>query len=174
MNSTNTNVGGWKGSAMRTYLNGDTDDHMTYNDTTNGPTATFFSKLPKELRDAIENTTVVSGHGLTSGETNFTSTDKIYLLSSHEVWEDGTSNQVSTYDTAYNQTRQLDYYKNLGVTTSSYSGAIKKCNNSNSGWWLRAAASNNNYSFLDVNGTGTWNSSSANSSCDFAPAFRIG
>ena len=174
MNSTNTNVGGWKGSAMRKYLNGDTDDHMTYNDANNGQTATFFSKLPKELRDAIENTTVVSGHGSTSGETNFTSTDKIYLLSAHEVWKDGTSNQVSTYDTAYNQTRQLDYYKNLGVTTSSYSGAIKKYNNSNSRWWLRAANSNHNIAFLSVNTDGHWNANLAIDRYGFAPAFRIG
>ena len=174
MNLTNTNVGGWKDSAMRKYLNGDTDDHMTYNDTTNGPTATFFSKLPKELRDAIENTTVVSGHGSTSGETNFTSTDKIYLLSAHEVWKDGTSNQVSTYDTAYNQTRQLDYYKNLGVTTDSYSGAIKKYNNSNSHWWLRAASSSRRDSFLYVTADGCWDYTPAGSRSGLAPAFRIG
>ena len=175
MNSTNTNVGGWKGSAMRTYLNGDTDDHMTYNDTTNGPTATFFSKLPKELRDVIENTKVVSGHGSTTGETNFTSTDKIYLLSSHEVWEDGTSGQVSSKDTAYNQTRRLDYYKNLGVTTSSYSGAIKKnINGKASTWWLRAADSNYDSYFLSVSSGGDWNATSASGANGLAPAFRIG
>ena len=174
MNSTNTNVGGWKGSAMRTYLNGDTDDHMTYNDTTNGPTATFFSKLPKELRDAIENTTVVSGHGSTSGETNFTSTDKIYLLSAHEVWEDGTSNQVSSKDTAWDKTRQLDYYKNLGVTTDSYFGAKKKYNKSNSYWWLRAANSYTDNIFLDVSDSGDWNYDYASDNYGFAPAFRIG
>ena len=174
MNSTNTNVGGWKGSAMRTYLNGDTDDHMTYNDTTNGPTATFFSKLPKELRDVIENTKVVSGHGSTTGETNFTSTDKIYLLSSHEVWEDGTSGQVSSKDTAYNQTRRLDYYKNLGVTTSSYSGAKKKYNNSNSRWWLCAANFGSDSGFLTVYSSGYWYGNSASGANGLAPAFRIG
>ena len=174
MNSTSTNAGGWKDSEMRTYLNGDTDDHMTYNDTTNGLTATFFSKLPKELRDVIENTTVVSGHGSTSGETNFTSTDKIYLLSAHEVWEDGTSNQVSSKETAWDKTRRLDYYKNLGVTTDSYSGAIKKYNNSNSNWWLRAARSNNDRSFLNVISTGTWNLDIADYPYGLAPAFRIG
>ena len=174
MNSTYTNVGGWKGSAMRKYLNGDTDDHMTYNDANNGQTATFFSKLPKELRDAIENTTVVSGHGSTSGETNFTSTDKIYLLSAHEVWKDGTSNQVSTYDTAYNQTRQLDYYKNLGVTTDSYSGAIKKYNNSNSSWWIRAAYSYSEGPFLLVTNDGSWVNYFAPIPNGLAPAFRIG
>ena len=174
MNSTNTNVGGWESSEMRKYLNGDTDDHMTYNDANNGQTATFFSKLPKELRDAIENTTVVSGHGSTSGETNFTSTDKIYLLSAHEVWKDGTSNQVSSKDTAWDKTRQLDYYANLEVTTNNYSGAIKQYNSSDSAWWLRAAISCYNIGFLRVTASGDWSADGAHDPYGFAPAFRIG
>ena len=158
MNSTNTNVGGWKGSAMRTYANG-----------------AFFNNLPEDLRNVIIETKVVSGHGSTTGETNFTSTDKIYLLSSHEVWKDGTSNRVSTYDTAWNNTRQLDYYKNLGVTTSNYSGAIKKNINGNASyWWLRAADSNSSYVFLAVIINGSWADNSADNNNGLAPAFRIG
>ncbi|MCI6931729.1 MAG: prepilin-type N-terminal cleavage/methylation domain-containing protein [Tenericutes bacterium] len=157
MNSTNTNVGGWKDSAMRTYANG-----------------AFFNNLLEDLRNVIIDTKVVSGHGSTTGETNFTTTDKIYLLSSHEVWEDGTSNQVSTYDTAWDKTRQLDYYANLGVTTSNYSGAIKKNNGSNSHWWLRAARSASTNSFLRVTNDGNWNYDYAHGNTDFAPAFRIG
>ena len=157
MNSNQTNVGGWPATAMITYLNGD-----------------FFNKLPSDLQNVIAKTKVVSGHGSTTGETNFASTDKIYLLSAHEVWEDGTSNQVSTYDTAYNQTRQLDYYKNLGVDTDSYSGAKKKYNTSNSRWWLRAARSSYVDRFLYVSNTGDWGHAIANSSFGVAPAFRIG
>ena len=153
MNSTNTNVGGWEASEMRTYANGD-----------------FFNKLPEDLRNVIKATKVVSGHGSTTGETNFPSTDKIYLLSSHEVWEDGTSNQVSSKDTAWDKTRQLDYYKNLGVTTSNRSGAIKK----NSGWWLRAAYSDYGSAFLIVNASGDWYHSGAGFAFGLAPAFRIG
>ena len=159
MNSTGTNVGGWRDSEMRTYANG-----------------AFFNSLPEELRNVIKSTKVVSGHGVQAGETNFPSTDKIYLLSAHEVWEDGTSNQVSSNDTAWDKTRQLDYYANIGegVTTDSYSGAIKKYNGSNSGWWLRAAGSNDCYFFLFVASSGDWNSYFASDSFGFAPAFRIG
>ena len=157
MNSTNTNVGGWRDSEMRNYANGD-----------------FFNKLPDELRNVITKTKVISGHGSTTGETNFTSTDKIYLLSAHEVYEDGTSNQVSSRDTAWDKTRQLDYYKNLGVTTDSYSGAIKKYNKSNSSWWLRAAYSTYSNSFLSVNTDGDWYANDAYTSNGLAPAFRIG
>ena len=143
---------------MRTYANGD-----------------FFNNLPEDLRNVIKATKVISGHGSTSGETNFTSTDKIYLLSAHEVWEDGTSNQVLKYDTAANNTRQLDYYKNLGVTTNNYSGAIKKnVSGSNSYWWLRAAYSNSYDHFLVVYVSGNWSSSRADYSFGVAPAFRIG
>ena len=157
MNSTGTNVGGWEASEMRTYANGD-----------------FFNKLPSDLQSVIKSTKVVSGHGSKTGETNFPSEDKIYLLSAHEVYEDGTSNQVSSKDTAWDKTRQLDYYKNLGVTTSNYSGAIKKNNGSDSDWWLRAPASNSSTYFLRVASSGDWSSSSANNPYGFAPAFRIG
>ena len=159
MNSSSTNVGGWPATAMRTYLNGE-----------------FLAKLPSDLQSVIADTTttVVSGHGSTTGETNFPSTDKIYLLSAHEVWEDGTSNQVSSIDTAWNNTRQLDYYANNNVTTSNYSGAKKNYAGSAAGWWLRAAGSNCNDSFLLVGSSGDWFSSTANiASGGVAPAFRI-
>ena len=158
MNSSSTNVGGWPASEMSTYANGD-----------------FLKKLPSDLQSVIINTKVVSGHG-SADTSNFTSTDKIYLLSAHEVYEDGTSNQVSTYDSAWDKTRQLDYYANIGegVTTNNYSGAVKKNNNSNSSWWLRAPTSAGSTNFLRVYSNGTWASNRADNSYGFAPAFRIG
>ena len=156
MNSTNTNVGGWEDSEMRSYVN-----------------STIYNALPSDLKSVIADTTVVSGHGSTSGESNFTTTDKLYLLSAHEVWNDETSNPVSSYDTAYNETRQLDYYANLGVTTSNYSGAIKQDNRSNTYWWLRSAASTNGYYFLNVGGIGGWYGSYANITGGVSAAFRI-
>ena len=157
MNLTGTNVGGWKDSAMRTYANGN-----------------FLNKLPEELRKVIIDTKVISGHGNTAGETNFTSTDKIYLLSAHEVWEDGTNNQTSSAVTAYDNTRQLDYYKNIGVTTINYSSIVKKYTGSVSNWWLRVARSNTDSNFLVVTNSGDWNITNANETYGFAPAFRIG
>ena len=157
MNSSGKNIGGWPATDMRTYANG-----------------AFFNNLPEELRKVIIETKVVSGHGSTSGETNFPSTDKIYLLSAHEVWEDGTRYPVSSNDTAWNNTRQLDYYKNLGVTTNNFSGAIKKKNGSTSTWWLRVAVSNIDSNFLYVGDNGDWYRYGAPSPRGFAPAFRIG
>ena len=156
MNDTQTNVGGWPATSMRTFVNND-----------------IYNSLPSEIKNAIIDTTVVSGHGKTSGETNFTSTDKLYLLSTAEVWSQGTSNTISQ-DTARGVTRQLDYYKNLGVTTSNYSGATKKNGTSVSYWWLRVAISYNTYEFLSVYNNGGWNNYYAYTSNGVAPAFRLG
>lgn len=155
-NTYGTNVGGWKDSAIRTYVNG-----------------TLYSALPSELQSVIADTTVVSGHGSTRGETNSTTTDKLYLLSAHEVWNDGTSNAVSSYDTSYNETRQLDYYANLGVTTNNYAGAIKQYNGRKSSWWLRSAYSDDTRFFLYVDFYGSWSRTTASTTCWVSAAFRI-
>ena len=159
MNSSQTNVGGWPATEMRTYANGN-----------------FFNKLPAELKNVIIDTKVISGHG-SADTSNFPSTDKIYLLSAHEVYEVGTSNQVSTYDSAWDKTRQLDYYAEKGVTSSNnYSYAMKKNNGSNYHWWFRATNSENNYTFYIVNyhSGGQFGNTTAMANDGFAPAFRIG
>ena len=156
MNDTDTNVGGWPAISMRTFVNND-----------------IYNAIPSEIKNAIIDTTVVSGHGSTSGETNFTSTDKLYLLSTAEVWSQGSSNTIDL-DTARHNTRQLDYYKNLGVTTSNGSGAIKKNGTSATNWWLRATISNFSYHFFNVSNIGEWNSNYAHITYGVVPAFRLG
>ena len=156
MNDTNTNVGGWPASSMYTFVNND-----------------IYNAIPEEIKNAIIDTKVVSGHGRTSGEENFTSKDKLYLLSTAEVWAQGSSNTID-YDTARDVTRQLDYYKNLGTSTSNYSGAIKKNGNSAAYWWLRAAHSTSTNTFLPVSNNGDWNTNDASDAYGVAPAFRLG
>ena len=95
------------------------------------------------------------------------------MLSTAEVWAQGSSNEIN-YDTARDNTRQLDYYKNLGVTTKNYSGAIKKNGTSASYWWLRSASSVNANSFLYVSGSGDCSGYYAYYSSGVAPAFRLG
>ena len=151
MNSTLTNVGGWEASEMRTYVND-----------------TIYESLPTELRENIINTTVVSGHG-SSDTSNFTTTDKLYLLSTKEIF--GTS---ASYDTVNEETRQLDYYNSIGVTTSNKSGAIKQYNGSSSYWWLRSAYSSNTSSFYYMYRSGGWGSNFASDALGVVPAFRIG
>ena len=155
-NSTSTNVGGWRDSELRTYING-----------------TIYKSLPSDLQNVITTTKVISGHGGTSGETNFETQDKLYLLGGHEVYKDGASNQVSEYETSYNNTKQLDYYKNQGVTTSSYAGATKQYNGRNSYWWLRSASSRITSHFLFAGSSGNWSYNGATRSGGVSPAFRI-
>ena len=152
MNDTDTNVGGWPATSMRTFINND-----------------IYNAIPSELRNAIIDTTVVSGHGK-SDTANFTSTDKLYLLAPKEIYTDWSNSN----DTAKDLTRTLDYYTSIGVTTDNYSGAIKKNGTSASYWWLRAAFSNYTYNFLSVNSYGNYNSYTANTTGGVAPAFRLG
>ena len=150
----NGNKGGWKNSEMRTYVNND-----------------IYNALPAEIKNSIKKTKVISSHGNASGDyANLESEDYLYLLSSKEVWNGGTG-----YDTADNTTRQLDYYRVNGVTTSSYGKAKKKRNGSAPYWWLRSARSNNSSSFFNVDDYNeTWNSYSSNYTHGVSPAFRIG
>ena len=150
------NVDGWPASSMYTFVNND-----------------IYNALPSELRNAIIDTVTVSGHGSTSGETNFTSTDKLYLLSTAEVWAQGSSNTINN-DTARDNTRQLDYYKNLNTDTVNYSPAIKNNGTSAAIWWLRAAYSFNYYRFYNVDSDGGWDYNHPRSTYGVSPAFRIG
>ena len=153
MNSSETNEGGWPATAMRIYLNRE-----------------FLAKLPSDLQSVIADTTVVSGHG-SNNSSNFTSTDKIYLLSTKEVCVDGVSDDTAKDSTI---TRQLDYYLKEGVTTSKYGAAIKNYAGSAAWWWLRAACSYFDVSFLYVCSDGYWGNGGASvASGGVAPAFRI-
>ena len=178
MNDADINVGGWPASSMYTFVNND-----------------IYNALPSEIKNAIIDTTVVSGHG-SRDDDNFTSTDKLYLLSTAEVWADAVSSSngingidekfsilplaVPEADTcgvkcdnARNVTRQLDYYKNLGTTPTNYSGAIKKNGTSASVWWLRAAKSTSTSSFYRSYSNGYCNTDGINT-YGVSPAFRIG
>ena len=154
MNSTSTNAGSWPASEMRTYLNND-----------------VYSALPPDLQVVITDTKVVSGHGKSDPD-NFTTTDKLYLLSTAEVWAQGTSNTIN-YDTGRDNTRQLDYY--TGVTTNNYSKAIKQLNGTNNYWLLRTASSGSYQYFYGVDGSGNWyyNYDYLKNSSGVSPAFRI-
>ena len=152
MNETNTNVGGYPASSMYAYIQND-----------------IYNALPEELKAVIIPTYVVSGHGNTSGEENFiTEQDKLYLLSAKEVYGS------DSFDTSSGLTRQLDYYSNIGVTASSYSGAIKKLDGTANYWWLRSASSNFTDTFRGVINYGGVYYDDANYSSGVAVAFRIG
>ena len=152
MNDTVTNVGGWPAASMYTFVNND-----------------IYNVIPSEIKNAIIDTTVVSGHGA-NDTANFTSTDKLYLLAPKEIY----TNFSSSYDTAKDLTRTLDYYTSIGITTSNSSGAIKKNGTSASKWWLRAAVTVMPDAFFNVNDNGGLTENRADSTYGVSPAFQLG
>ena len=147
MHSNNKNVGGWKDSEMRIYIN-----------------EVIYNALPKDLSSKIKKTQVVSSHGKTSNEENSVAEDKLYLLSTKEVW--GTKSSMDTLE----ETRQLDYYNQEKVTISNCQKAIKK----NKYWQLRSAYVKDTLSYFGVSNVGDETLSDANNPQGVAPAFRIG
>ena len=165
MNSSNSSAGGWPSSEIRTYANN-----------------TIYNALPVALKNAIIDTTVVSGHSEQNGATNFTTIDKLYLPATHEVFEDidgNTSSGQDYYDTAYYNTRQFDYYKELEVASTFPDDRINEGSKKMNGgtltwWWLRSALYYDNYFFFCVHTSGALISYNARSDTGgISPAFRI-
>lgn len=174
-----SNEGGWPETEIHTYLN-----------------ETIYEKLPEDLQSIIIDTYTVSGHGESDSE-NLISTDKLYLLSTGEVWnvdeEDPSSSAylITTFDTAYHDTRQLDYYNKMEVkyiTNSAYcyakyatafcsytewqqEGQKTSKNTTYGTWWLRTARSGSS-TYFRVQGSEP-HSDNAVSQFGITPAFRI-
>ena len=155
MNSKDTSVGGWPASAMREYLN--------VMDGKDG-SGTIYNALPDEVKAGIINTKVISGHEKDKEE-NYTSNDKIYLLSTKEIY-----GSVNSYDTV-NETRQLDFYKNQNA---SYDAAVKYYRGVEKDWWLRSAYSMDTSSFFNFLVAGNYDHNFASRNYGVSPAFRIG
>ena len=179
--ATGWNIDGWPTTAMYKYING-IKNNITW-DRTN----TLFSKLDSNLQNVIIDTYTVSGHGSIRGEQNSESYDKLYLLSTKEVWGDcgdGTNGTANCYDTAINVTRQLDWYNadiksgRTQVTTKNYGSTLIntpiKYYQAAQEYWLRSASSGTSNTFSVVFSNGSRNSYSAYYGVGIAPAFRIG
>ena len=146
------NKDGWPATSMRTFVNND-----------------IYNALPSEIKNAIIDTTVVSSHG-SEDSSNFTSTDKLYLLAPKEIY----TNWSDSYDTAKSLTRTLDYYTSQGVTTENIGGAIKNNGGAAEYWYLRTAYSSRSISFYIVISSGAYANSYASNVLGVSPAFRIG
>ena len=153
MNENGTNTGGWPATTMRTFINNE-----------------IYNSLPSELRNAIINTKVVSGH-IDSETENYTSTDKLYLLSIPEIWNDWSSlSSTGYYDTASKLTRTLDYYIFKGTTAENSRGAVKE-SEANDSWSIRTVVSDR---FYYINGDGHLTEEHPDFEMGVSPAFRIG
>ena len=154
-NSSGLNVGGWRDTKVRTYIN-----------------ETIYKSLPRDLQNIILTTKVISSYGK-NDSANFETEDKLYLLSSEEVFGDFATSSMAGHDTSVGTSKQLDYYKNQGVTLSNFEKSIKQYEENNAYWWLRSVSDDNPWCVYDVANTRGWSNTSAYSYDGISPAFRI-
>ena len=142
MNATDTNAGGWEKSELRGRLN----------------SGDLWSLLPSELQSKVKSVKKMTDNkgGGTAGTPSAT-TDKVFLLSSTEVWgdldHDGT---------------QYEYYKSKGVTRSNYSGASSSYYR-----WTRSVFPSYSTNFRFVYSNGDWGDSNATNTNYVFPAFSF-
>ena len=153
--SSGLNVGGWRDTKVRTYIN-----------------ETIYKSLPRDLQNIILTTKVISSYGK-NDSANFETEDKLYLLSSEEVFGDFATSSMAGHDTSAGTSKQLDYYKNQGVTLSNFEKSIKQYEGNNDYWWLRSVSDDNPWCVYDVANTRGWSNTSAMSYDGISPAFRI-
>lgn len=145
----------------------------------------FIKKLPTDLQNVIIDTKVITSYGFINDtgnydknssreDGNWETNDKIYLLSKREVVERTPSIDYTDveFDPIYNSSRQLDYYKNKGVTDMNNTFYLLKMYNEISDlWWLRSGMVNYSLYIAYEYGVGIHD---YNEQCGVAPAFRIG
>ncbi len=152
-NPDGTNAGGWPASQTYNLVN-----------------TTIYNSLPEYLKKMIIDTDVLSSHG-SDDVNNFKSTDKMFLLSTKEIYG---SNPYQG-DTTADNTRQLDYYKKEGVTTDNSSRTIKQYQEKDCNWWLRSSDFKMSVIFHSVMYFGNFaRFYPSYVSNGVAPAFRIG
>ena len=151
MNSSNTNVGGWDATKMRTYLNG-----------------TVLSGLPRQWQAMIKTVQVLASEGDTSA-TIVTSEDKLFLFSQAEVG-------FSTSSVPYSNEVDADAEQVTFSIFTDNASRIKKYYNGTgdaASWWLRSAVAASSTTFCNVNYYGTSSSGNANTSLGVAFGFCI-
>ena len=165
-NSANTNVGGYPTTVVRNYLN-----------------SALYNQMPTDLKNVIKTTRVISGHG-TNDSDNFTTTDRIYLLSSMEVFGE------DEYDSAASTTTQFDFYRINGSELRHFTGgppqgyyvqvqigADKKHPSGYNDWWFRNADSSGDLTYRAVGQEGGITTPSPHGEImksGVSPAFRVG
>ena len=140
MNATDTNAGGWEKSELRGRLN----------------TGDLWSLLPAEIQSNVNAVTKMTDNkGGPGAGTASATTDKVFPLSSTEVWGDLDSDGT-----------QYEYYQSKGVSTSSYSGA-----SSSTYHWTRSVYPSDSIGFRLVIGNGGWGIFNATAASYVFPAF---
>ena len=128
MNSNSTSSGGYPESILYKKINTE-----------------LYDLLPTDLKSVLKTVKVVSSHSKNDAN-DFITYDKIYLLSLREIYGNNSASYVINNDTAWNKTRQLDYYKqgNSSIKSDAFSN--------NHPWWLRTAIPSGGFAAVEPNG----------------------
>lgn len=159
MNPSNTNVGGWDKSNMRSWLN-----------------STMWEKLPANLRAMITSVNIMttSGGATSDPAKMVTSVDNLFLFSIREVFND---TSYTVYQLEVNANGNPDYYSFPFFVNNNKGGyRIKYAPDSTSAqwWWLRTPEPSSSNGFRGVHYTGGSYNSSANYSYGVVFGFCIG
>jgi hypothetical protein len=159
MNSTNTNVGGWSSSQMRSLLGTSLSSYS----------GKLIGALPSALRSVLKSVTKYTdntggGSGSVSGNVTST-TDYMFLLSEYEV-----SGSIS-YANTYESSKQAQYsYYSAGNSKIKY----KHSDTATAAiWWLRSPSSSSAAFFVSVGKGGSVSGGNAGFSIGVAPGFCV-
>ena len=142
MNAANSNAGGWEKSELRRRLN----------------SGDLWALLPAEIQSKAKSVTKMTDNkGGGSAGTASATTDKVFLLSTTEV-----------YGNLQSDGTQYEYYKSKGVTTSNYSGA-----SSSSRHWTRSVYPSGSAYFRFVYSNGDYYINNATYALCVFPAFSF-
>ena len=167
MNSSNTNAGGWNGSAMRTST-----------------MATLLSQLPADLRNVIKQVNKKATAGSQS-TTITTSVDKLFLfalaeLASKTGLENSTGTSIKNNAATYEQEgTQYEYFKNTVGDADIYKACpalVKKLSNGGGSanyWWLRSPYLGGSANFWCVLPSGVVNINFASNSLGVSFGFCV-
>lgn len=134
-----TTNGGYPASRPREFINGE-----------------LFQSLPEQLKSVIVPTRVISNYYSDYADSNYSTTDYLYLLSYNEISSNGPDYRLTTI---------LDYYKTTDNDRTKY------FNGNSYGWWLRTVGSG--IAFYLVNANGSLEGNVSYIGYGIAPAFRI-
>ena len=162
MNTSRTNSGGWKGSAMYKTLLGNSG-------TPTSPVAnSLMAALPSDLRAVMKSVTKYTDNTGNSSNVaaNVTaSTDYLTLLAEFEV------QGARTYANQYEQNSQLQYeYFKSGNSKVAYRHSATS---TTAWWWLRSARYDVRYGFCYVGTSGSAGSGGASWSMGVLPGFFV-
>ena len=145
MNATRANAGGWEKSELRAKMN----------------SGEIWNLMPADFQSKVKAVTKMTANkgdgsvGIPSADTPSVTTDKIFLLSTTEI-----------YGNVQSDGTQYEFYKSKGVTTSNYSGASSygQC-------WTRSVNPRGSNDFCYVVNIGSWSNSIADGPRDVCPAW---